>query len=282
MIGDSLRDIGAAHAAGLPGYGVRTGYGCQDREAVAGAEEILPDLMFDNVAEAVDFALHYEDIALAVIGVIERFLASSDGAPILVSISGRSRVGKSTLAHALARTFSAAGWATLIVPLDQWLKPIAQRDLPDTPEGRHQVHLYRDILVRLKSRAAVNSPGYDAVTRSTGTSVRFDAADKELIIIDGVFAAHTTIRDLIDCSIHVIAAEQIEHARFVSFYRWKGLNEMEIEPLWEARRQHEWPIVDAQEATSDLTIGLALSGDRLVLNPLMKVREVHDCGLCPI
>jgi histidinol-phosphate phosphatase family protein len=261
MIGDSLRDIGAAHLAGLPGYGVRTGYGCRDREAGTDsrARDILPDLMFENVAEAVDFALRYEEIARPVVAAIERLVSATHGKPILVSISGRSRVGKSALAHALARTFSATGRATLILPLDQWIKPIAQRELSDTPESRHQVHLYRDMLVRLKSRGAVTGPGYDAVTRGAGTSVRLDASDKELIFIDGVFAAHSAIRDLIDGSVYVIAAEQLEHARFVSFYSWKGLSETEIDSLWEAR-QREWPIVDAQEATSDLVIALAPIG----------------------
>jgi mannose-1-phosphate guanylyltransferase / phosphomannomutase len=265
MIGDSLRDIGAAHLAGIPGYGVRTGYGCRDREAVAGssAQNALPDLMFDNVAEAVDFALRYEEIARPVVAAIERLVSSAHSAPMLISLSGRSRTGKSALADALARTFSAAGRATLIVPLDQWIKPLAQREPTDTAEERNQVHLYRDVLSRLKSRGVVTAPGYEAATRGAVAGVRLDASNKDLIIVDGVFAAQSAIRDLVDCSVHVIAAEQLEHVRFASFCRWKGLSETESEALWEARREHEWPLVDAQEATSDLVIALApIGGDR--------------------
>jgi histidinol-phosphate phosphatase family protein len=54
VIGDSLRDIGAAHAMGLPGYGVRTGYGCGDGNTYPGPLP-QPDAMFDTVLDAVNF-----------------------------------------------------------------------------------------------------------------------------------------------------------------------------------------------------------------------------------
>jgi histidinol-phosphate phosphatase family protein len=54
MIGDSLRDIGAAHAFGIPGYGVRTGYGCGDADRYPGSAP-RPDGMFDTVLDAVQF-----------------------------------------------------------------------------------------------------------------------------------------------------------------------------------------------------------------------------------
>src|SRR5712692_5359363 len=51
LIGDSLRDIGAARGVGIWAYGVRTGHRCRDRERYR--REIgtppLPDLMFENV-----------------------------------------------------------------------------------------------------------------------------------------------------------------------------------------------------------------------------------------
>lgn len=55
LIGDSLRDIGAARALGLTAYGVRTGYGCTDVERYRGAEIPRADRMFDTVVEAVDY-----------------------------------------------------------------------------------------------------------------------------------------------------------------------------------------------------------------------------------
>lgn len=49
LIGDSARDIGAAHAAGIAAYGVRTGHGCHD---CTGA--LAPDAVFDSVLDAVN------------------------------------------------------------------------------------------------------------------------------------------------------------------------------------------------------------------------------------
>ena len=57
MIGDSLRDIGAARAAGTRAFGVRTGYGCQDRERYPDRQSVpTPDRLFDDVGAAVAFA----------------------------------------------------------------------------------------------------------------------------------------------------------------------------------------------------------------------------------
>ena len=52
LVGDTWRDMGAARAAGIRAYGVRTGYGCQECEG-----EHRPDRIFADVGEAVDFAL---------------------------------------------------------------------------------------------------------------------------------------------------------------------------------------------------------------------------------
>jgi histidinol-phosphate phosphatase family protein len=48
LIGDTARDIGAARAAGILAYGVRTGHGCADCE-----DALLPDAMDDSVLDAV-------------------------------------------------------------------------------------------------------------------------------------------------------------------------------------------------------------------------------------
>jgi histidinol-phosphate phosphatase family protein len=55
MIGDSLRDIGAARAAGIQGYGVRTGHACADAAKYPDGGRIEAPVMFDHVLEAVQF-----------------------------------------------------------------------------------------------------------------------------------------------------------------------------------------------------------------------------------
>lgn len=67
VIGDSLRDIGAARAMGLAAYGVRTGYGCRDVDRYPSADIPVPDRMFDSVVEAVDFVTTHRPIRSTVI-----------------------------------------------------------------------------------------------------------------------------------------------------------------------------------------------------------------------
>jgi len=59
VIGDSLRDIGAARAVGIAAYGVRTGYGCGDVERFSGSAAPAPDRIFAHVGEAVDFCMSH-------------------------------------------------------------------------------------------------------------------------------------------------------------------------------------------------------------------------------
>jgi glycosyltransferase involved in cell wall biosynthesis len=58
VIGDSLRDIGGARSIGVPAFGVRTGYACEDADRYEGAPPVpAPDRMFDDVGAAVAFIL---------------------------------------------------------------------------------------------------------------------------------------------------------------------------------------------------------------------------------
>src|SRR6202043_1735344 len=91
-IGDSLRDIGAARAAGVWAYGVRTGYGCRDTARYPGGADAapVPDLMFDDVGDAVRFALAYEALTAPLVRAV-RDRGSAD--PLIIGICGRSRSG---------------------------------------------------------------------------------------------------------------------------------------------------------------------------------------------
>jgi D-glycero-D-manno-heptose 1,7-bisphosphate phosphatase len=53
LVGDSATDIAAAHAFGVPGWGVRTGHACGDPRPDA----TMPDLWFPSVAEAAAHAI---------------------------------------------------------------------------------------------------------------------------------------------------------------------------------------------------------------------------------
>lgn len=57
MVGDSTRDVMAAHAVGIPGYGVMTGHGCRDTGRARDGLDGTPDRMFPDIGAAVDAVL---------------------------------------------------------------------------------------------------------------------------------------------------------------------------------------------------------------------------------
>src|SRR5262249_53307085 len=114
-IGDSLRDIGAARAVNVWAYGVRTGHGCRDAARYPGgaAAAPVPDLMFEDVGEAVRFGLAYRELAAPLVKAVRERAPR----PLVVAVCGRSRSGKSVIAPALVRALQEGGEACLHVRL---------------------------------------------------------------------------------------------------------------------------------------------------------------------
>ncbi len=251
-IGDSLRDIGAARAAGVWAYGVRTGYGCRDggRYPGGGAVAPAPDLMFKDVGEAVRFALAYRQLAAPLVKAVRERAAR----PLLVGLCGRSRSGKTVIAHALVRALREDGESCLHVRLDDWIMPAAERRPGDTAEIRNRVDRLPGIVAALRRGEAVTAPGYDAANRDAGPSVAYDPAAKSVIVLDGVFAAHASIRPAIDLAAFVDTPEPVQHGRFAALYRWKGLDDAAMQELWRTRIADEWAAVDAQREHCDVII----------------------------
>ena len=260
LVGDSLRDIGAARSFGTWAYGVRTGAGCRDNERYR--REIgtppVPDLMFENVSEAVDFELECLALAAPIVASVNR-LIEEKGAPLLVGVCGRSRAGKTTLAHAIFRALAADGTTCLSVRLDDWILPAAERAAHGTAEGRNRADAIPSVVEALRAGASVGAPGYDTATRGPGAPVTYNPAGHQIILIEGIFAGHPAIRSMLDFVVFAEVPEKLQQARFSSFYRWKGLNQEAIEMLWRERAVDEWPAVDAQRGAADHVMSLGAS-----------------------
>jgi mannose-1-phosphate guanylyltransferase/phosphomannomutase len=255
LIGDSLRDIGAARGIGIWAYGVRTGYGCRDRERYrreAGLPPV-PDLMFETVSEAVDFALGYRALAAPVMAEIRRALERGT-TPVLVGVSGRSRAGKTAIAHAVIRCLTEDGVDGLHVRLDDWIMAAPERAPCTSAEMRNRVDALPGVVAALRAGATVSAPGYDAATRGAGEAVTYDAHGRSVIVLDGSFAAHACMRALLDVAIFVAPPPAVQQERFAAFYRWKGLDQQAIDALWRERAAEEWPSVDMQAADADLVL----------------------------
>jgi histidinol-phosphate phosphatase family protein len=257
-IGDSLRDIGAARAAGVWAYGVRTGYGCRDAARLpAGVPVPEPDLIFDNVGDAVRFELGYESFTAPLVKAIRARAAERT---LIVGICGRSRAGKSTVAHALMRALMESGDDPLLVRLDGWIQPAAERRPQDGAEIRNRADRLPAIVAALRQGQTVTAPGYDPVRRVAGPPVTYDPAGRRIVMIEGVFAAHPSIRSMIDLAAFVEAPEAVQRRRFAALYRWKGFDDAATEELWRARMADEWAAVDAQRAHCDHVINMDNSG----------------------
>jgi histidinol-phosphate phosphatase family protein len=255
LIGDSLRDIGAATGLGIWAYGVRTGYGCRDGERYPrefGAPP-APDLMFQDVSEAVDFVVDYEAKVAPALGAIRNLLAAGRE-PVLVGVCGRSRSGKTAVAHAIVRALSEQGVSSLHIRLDHWIVPVAERESNSSAETRNRVDVIPDVIRDLRAGASVCAPGYDAASRGPGEPETYDPAGRSVILLDGGFAAHVTILEMLDYNVFTAVPNELQQQRFVDFYRWKGFAETAIETLWRERTIDEWPAVDAQQRDADLIL----------------------------
>jgi histidinol-phosphate phosphatase family protein len=258
LIGDSLRDIGAARGVGVWAYGVRTGYGCRDRERYRreSGTPPVPDLMFASVLEAVEFGTGYRTLAQPVLAAIGQ--AIDRGAkPVLVGVSGRSRAGKTAIAHAVLRSLIEDGISGLHVRLDDWIMPASEREPPATAATRNRVDALPAVVTALRAGASVRAPGYDAATRGSGEAVTYDAAGRSIILLDGSFATHESLRAMLDVAVFVAAPPDLQRERFAAFYRWKGLDQPAIDTLWNERAADEWPAVDVQQDGAQLILAPA-------------------------
>jgi mannose-1-phosphate guanylyltransferase/phosphomannomutase len=258
LIGDSLRDIGAARGFGIWAYGVRTGYGCRDGERYRRESGIppVPDLMFETVSEATEFGIGYRALAAPIMADIRRAMKPGRG-PVLVAVSGRSRAGKTAIAHAVIRCLIEDGVAGLHVRLDDWIMSASERAPRVLAETRSRVDALPGVVAALRAGTSVSAPGYDAATRGAGEAVTYDAAGRSVILLDGSFAAHRGIRAMLDLAVFVAVPPDLQRERFAAFYRWKGFDQPTIDALWSERVEDEWPAVDAQQDGADRVLAPA-------------------------
>ena len=113
------------------------------------------------------------------------------------------------------------------------------------------------MVTALRAGSSVRAPGYDAATRGSGEAVTYDAAGRSIILLDGSFATHESLRAMLDVAVFVVAPPDLQRERFAAFYRWKGLDQPAIDTLWNERAADEWPAVDVQRDGAQLILAPA-------------------------
>jgi histidinol-phosphate phosphatase family protein len=250
MIGDSWRDVGAARAVGVDSYGVRTGYGCRSCTG-----DYTQDLIFENVFEAARFAVmgipEAERLAAEIAARLD-----SGRQPFLVGIAGLARSGKSVFAHSLSRTLRRKGLQAARVSLDQWIVPRNERGGGMSSEERSQVEGYPELVTAANNGGELVAPGYHAATSEAAPPVHYDLGGARVVILDGVFACHHSIRDQLNLALYIEAPESVLVSRMQAYYAWKGDSREAIAHLLEMRKKEEWPAVERQRVEADSVVHL--------------------------
>lgn len=238
MIGDSEVDVKAGRAAGVTTVGVATGKGMRKTS-------VLPDFMFENLAEAVDFIITdpYKPLAEQ----LAQSIRENTQSPYIIAIGGNTRSGKSTLAKSLALHFRKNDLAVLEIALDDWILPADQRPPGHRFMENFQYKKIETDLPRILSGEAVTLEGYSRHPERQAIPVTYQYSGENVVIIEGVIALELpAITDIAQQKMFKsIPFEQLEQS-MKNYYRWKGKSDPEIDTLWQERLEQEYRFIDTE------------------------------------
>lgn len=254
LVGDRTVDIMTGINAGLKTILVRTGYAGDD-----GKFQCVPDFVFEDLKEAVDFILGtYDDLLSKIDSLIcDESLISKDN-PVIV-VSGLSRSGKSVLARVISIVLGKRGIASKILPLDHWIVDINERKDWMGVRQRYNYHGIVADLQALLDGKEIKLSKYDVKKRTVrGQLGPFSLNKEEILIVDGIVGLDIEhLREITDFKIYVDVPEDIRKRRFYNFYRYKGMSEEDIEELYLQRQNDETPIVVGTKKYADYVIKMA-------------------------
>lgn len=247
MIGDSERDIQAGINIGCITVGVRTGYGIRKTR-------ILPDFMFDNLQEAVDFIV--DDPYRSCFNEISRKYSEFKGnKPWIVLIGGNSRSGKSILASYLRINFEKSGIKVLQVSLDNWIVPQDLRyDGMDVYQRFRLPQIEAD-MQKLFEGKPLNVSTYANHPQRSSFEHTYDPEDSEIVIVEGVVALSSEIiRNKAHLKIYTDINRDEFNRRMLEYYTWRGKTPEETRQLIEKRETDEYQLIEKESKLADLII----------------------------
>ena len=208
MVGDSTADMLAAERVGLRSVLVATGEGGLDGKYLA-----TPDFAAPNLAAAVDLIVDvYPRLAAEVSGLASQIVAGE-----LILVGGLARTGKSTLASVLKAELAGLGLRAVVVSLDRWILPEAERG-PGV-RGRFALGQARAVLGNWLAGkdSEIALPAYDRLKRRRVEGGRLSLSKDVVLILEGVPALLTdwlTARST--RRLYVAADEATRRARVVA------------------------------------------------------------------
>ncbi|MEX1365240.1 MAG: HAD-IIIA family hydrolase [Nannocystaceae bacterium] len=239
LVGDSWRDMAAAHAFGAEAIGVRTGHGLRDQAPDAHAITGRPDVLVDDLSQAVSLLLDPDPQVDALAQTLQQRVAQAEAsAPALVLIGGTSHSGKSLTAFRLRRALAGRGVQALTVKMDDWLVPASQRKADSTVTERYPLADIDAAVRALAEGERVTAPGYDPQTReTTAVPVEYDGAGAAVIIVEGVLALALQPESKA-LRVHLSPPSEDDRvARIRRSYAARGLTEAETAALLQQRQE---------------------------------------------
>lgn len=251
FVGDTTSDMLTAHNAGLKSVLVRTGQAGRDTKY-----KVNPDFVFQDLFEFQSF-LHcdYEKYLEKAAKALESFDVLKKR---VILVGGLSRSGKSTFAKMLQIILEKKNIKSKLFSLDNFIVDIRNRTPGMTVKERFRVEKITESVKKLIQTGMCPIPFYDEQTREVKEEAdKFELEKNEVLIIEGVTAlAIDDLQDLSSASLYIETDEQRRKERFMQLYRFKGLQDNEIEELYKQREEDEVQII--KEAGEQASIKISL------------------------
>jgi len=251
LVGDTSADIEAGRRAGMRTVLVRTGHAGGDDKRALSPDYVMPDL-----AAAVDWILDGHRTMRRRLAPVA--LACMSGVR-LVLVGGLARSGKSACAQGLKESLAEWGTTAHVIPLDAWLKPLAERGEGGGVLQRYDIAAARDTLAgiaRSTSRVTLETPVYDRRQRGMHRhALRHSIGASDVLIVEGVPALlDAPLRDSAQLRVFVEAPEEERIARLRADYAWRGVAPHDVNTLLASRAIDEHGDVAASRAHAELIV----------------------------
>jgi len=247
FIGDSTIDIQTAKNAGLRSILVRTGKnGCDDKYGVR------PDFECFDLQAAADFILDKFPTLLSQARLLTTELKPGDH----IALGGLARSGKSTWATLIRYALTERHIPVAIISLDGWLKNQEDRT-QDGVLSRYDLPAIVEFIAKIKnisSLTELNIPSYNRLARNRNQQTeKITISPSHVVIFEGVIAL--LIDKLQQSTSHLFYVDCSEEVRKYNFHREyisRGLSDMEIKALYQAREKDETPVILSSKTRPDI------------------------------
>ena len=238
IVGDTTSDLLSGSRSGLRTMLVQTGYAGRDAKY-----DVVPDYISLSLSDAVRWILYGHQSWCARLMPLMNEIR--DERTIL--IGGPARVGKSSVAKVLTELLAQTGMTGHIISIDNWLRPVDQRQEGDGVMHRYDMdNFYASLstVIHNQNRCELAIPQFDRKTRQAKPSRTISIGKDDILIVEGVTALlDPRLRQLSRLNFFIDATDQIRYDRLIAEYRWRGELDEEIEKKLSSREKDEVPTI---------------------------------------